>query len=71
MFLYLQYLNLKVHVIGDPKKQILCVAISLQNVTFRYFGHEMGPYGSPRPHTLSGRSPTPPDHFYIGFGPTY
>ena len=69
MFLYLQYINLKVHVIGGPKNQILCVAINLQNVTFRYFGHEMGPRGSPRAHTLSGRSHALPDHFYIGPGP--
>ena len=69
MFLYLQYIDPNVHALGGPKSQILHVAISLQNVTFRHFGHEMGPRGSPRAHTLSGRSPALPDHFYIGPGP--
>ena len=32
------------------------------------FGPEMGPYGSPQAHTLSGRSPTLPDNFYIPLG---
>ena len=69
MFLYLQYINPNIHALGGPKSQFLHVAISLQNVTSRNFGHKMGPYGSPRPHTLSGRSPALPDHFYIGPGP--
>ncbi len=63
MFLYLQNINLKVHDLGGPKNQIIYVAISLQNVTFRNFGHGMGPRGSPRAHTLSGRSHALPDHF--------
>ena len=31
----------------------------------------MGRRGSPRAHTLSGRSPVLPDHFYIPPGPKY
>ena len=69
MFLYLQYLNLKVHGKLGLKNQILYAAISFQNVTFRKFGHEMGRRGSPRAQTLSGRSPTPPEHFKIPPGP--
>ena len=37
--------------LGGPKNQILRVAISLQNMTFRHFGYEMGPRGPPHPKT--------------------
>ena len=41
MLLYVQYIKIHAHYIRGPKKQILCVAMSLQNVTFRHFGHVM------------------------------